>query len=55
MESSSIDYNTERFCNLTQVGERLDDKNYGIGMRKSECCLFMLLECDWAVLQEWMK
>lgn len=37
MESSSIEYVTERLCNLTQVGDRLDDKNYGIGMRKSKC------------------
>lgn len=36
MESSSIQYITERQCNLTQVGDKLDDKNYGIGMRKSE-------------------
>lgn len=35
MESSSIEYYTERTCNLTQVGEQLDDKAYGIGMRKS--------------------
>lgn len=35
MESSSIEYYTERACNLTQVGEQLDDKAYGIGMRKS--------------------
>lgn len=36
MESSSILYETERKCNLTQVGDKLDDKNYGIGMRKGE-------------------
>lgn len=36
MESVSIEYYTERNCNLTQVGEKLDDKNYGIGMRQSE-------------------
>lgn len=36
MESSSIQYETERKCNLTQVGTQLDDKNYGIGMRKGE-------------------
>lgn len=36
MESSSIEYTTERKCNLTQVGSKLDDKNYGIGMRKSD-------------------
>lgn len=35
MESSSIEYYTERTCNLTQVGDLLDDKAYGIGMRKS--------------------
>lgn len=35
MESSSMEFATERKCNLTQVGGRLDDKNYGIGMRKS--------------------
>lgn len=35
MESSSIEYYTERTCNLTQVGDQLDDKAYGIGMRKS--------------------
>lgn len=35
MESSSIEYITERNCNVTQVGDLLDDKNYGIGMRKS--------------------
>lgn len=34
MESKSIEYETERKCNLTQVGKPLDDKNYGIGMRK---------------------
>lgn len=34
MESSSIDYIIERNCKLTQVGELLDDKNYGIAMRK---------------------
>lgn len=35
MESKSIEYVTERKCNLTQIGDPLDDKNYGIGMRKS--------------------
>lgn len=34
MESKSIEYTTERKCNLTMVGKPLDDKNYGIGMRK---------------------
>lgn len=35
MESASIEYTIERKCNLTQVGAKLDDKNYGIGMSKS--------------------
>lgn len=33
-ESSTIQYYTERYCNLTQVGDLLDDKNYGLGTRK---------------------
>lgn len=36
MESSSIQYIIERECNVTQIGDLLDDKNYGIGMRKGE-------------------
>ncbi|KAL1491605.1 hypothetical protein ABEB36_012177 [Hypothenemus hampei] len=34
MESISIDYNTQRHCNLTKVGEPLDEKGYGIALRK---------------------
>lgn len=34
MESKSIEYTTQRLCNLTKTGKELDDKNYGIGMRK---------------------
>lgn len=36
MESSSIEYIIERNCDVTQVGGLLDDKGYGIAMRKSE-------------------
>lgn len=36
MESTSIEYETERQCNLTQVGDRLDEKGYGIAIRKSK-------------------
>lgn len=36
MESASIEYHTERHCNLTKVGDLLDDKSYGIGIKKSE-------------------
>ena len=36
MESSSIEYLIERHCEVTQVGGDLDQKGYGIAMRKSE-------------------
>lgn len=35
MESSSIQYIVERNCDVTQVGGLLDDKGYGIAMKKS--------------------
>lgn len=35
MESSSIEYVTERHCSVTQVGGLLDDKGYGIAMKKN--------------------
>lgn len=35
-ESSSIEYIVERHCELTQVGQPLDEKGYGIAMRKSK-------------------
>lgn len=35
MESSSIEYISQRFCDLTQIGGELDNKGYGIAMRKS--------------------
>lgn len=35
MESSSIEYIIERNCDVTQIGGLLDDKGYGIAMRKS--------------------
>lgn len=36
MESSSIEYIIERNCDVTQLGNPLDDKGYGIAMRKSK-------------------
>lgn len=33
MESLSILYNVNRYCNLTQIGDLLDQKGYGIAMR----------------------
>lgn len=35
MESTSIEYITERNCNLTQIGSPLDSKNYGIATKKN--------------------
>lgn len=35
MESTSITYEVQRKCGLTQVGGLLDSKGYGIAMRKS--------------------
>ncbi|XP_023035438.1 glutamate receptor ionotropic, kainate 2 isoform X3 [Drosophila willistoni] len=35
MESTTIEYITERRCTLTQVGSLLDEKGYGIAMRKN--------------------
>lgn len=36
MEDTGIDYETQRHCTLQQYGNLLDDKGYGIAMRKSE-------------------
>lgn len=36
MESTTIEYNVARNCNLTQVGKLLDEKSYGVAMRKSK-------------------
>ncbi|XP_018324825.1 glutamate receptor ionotropic, kainate 2-like [Agrilus planipennis] len=35
MESTSIEYEIQRHCNLSQVGGKLDEKGYGIAMRKN--------------------
>lgn len=34
MESSQIEYETERECSLTQIGKPIDDKGYAIAMKK---------------------
>lgn len=36
MESVSIEYATQRHCILHKVGPELDEKGYGIAMRKSK-------------------
>lgn len=35
MESTSIEYTVQRHCTLKQYGGKLDEKGYGIAMRKS--------------------
>ncbi|KYB25025.1 hypothetical protein TcasGA2_TC031399 [Tribolium castaneum] len=35
METTSIEYETQRRCGLTSVGHSLDEKGYGIAMRKN--------------------
>ncbi|KAH8292071.1 hypothetical protein KR054_004432 [Drosophila jambulina] len=57
MESTSIEYNTKRECNLKKIGEALDEKGYGIAMRKSKYFLsinlkIILLQQD-ASLSDW--
>lgn len=37
MESTPLEYITERHCELTQIGGLLDTKGYGIAMPVSEC------------------
>lgn len=34
MESSTIEYTTERHCEVVQVGKPLDEKGYGVAMKK---------------------
>ena len=37
MESSSIEYVTERYCRLQQIGGLLDAKGYGIALPSGKC------------------
>lgn len=43
MESTSIEYEIQRKCDLRQVGDLLDDKGYGIAMRKSTSTYYSAL------------
>jgi glutamate receptor, ionotropic, invertebrate len=36
MESSSLEYEVQQNCNLTQIGGVLGSKGYGIALQKSE-------------------
>lgn len=46
MESTSIEYVVERRCSLAQVGGLLDDKGYGIAMRKGKLDGFSFWICN---------
>lgn len=37
MESTSIEYITQRNCNLMQIGGLIDSKGFGIGTPMGEC------------------
>lgn len=43
MESTSIEYNTKRECNLKKIGDALDEKTYGIAMRKSTYTIIIII------------
>lgn len=45
MESASIEYFVERNCDVAQIGGLLDEKGYGIAMRKS-----MLWHCHTLIM-----
>lgn len=34
IESTTLEYYAERICNVTRVGDLIDERNYAIGMRK---------------------
>jgi len=39
MESTNIEYESERNCELIQVGGQIDSKGYGIAMTSSKCLI----------------
>ena len=43
MESTMIEYNMQKNCNLTQIGGLLDSKGYGIGTQISKLLLLLSL------------
>jgi len=42
MESTMIEYNMQKNCNLTQIGGLLDSKGYGIGTQISQFLLGLI-------------
>lgn len=57
MESSTIEYQVERHCELTQVGGLLDSKGYGIAMPLSRQTKFQIVnenfECKFPCFQSY--
>lgn len=43
MESSSLEYETQQNCNLTQIGGVLGSKGYSIALEKSKYCTHFIL------------
>lgn len=39
MESTTIEFVTQRNCNLTQIGGLIDSKGYGVGTPMGKCYL----------------
>ena len=48
MESTSIEYQVERNCELQQIGDLLDSKGYGIAMPVSE--LIIIIICYYSMI-----
>lgn len=50
MESTAIEYYTQRDCELKMVGSKLDSKEYGIAMAKSESIVTILFESSYLMI-----
>lgn len=48
MESTSIEYVTQRNCNLTQIGGPIDSKGYGVGTPIGKKCIN--ITHDWLMM-----
>lgn len=61
MESTSIEYISQRNCNLTQIGGLIDSKGYGVGTpigerrnHSDDFILVLALHLSGAKIQEWI-
>ena len=50
MESATIEYQIERNCTLAKVGDLLDEKGYGIAMRKSKYRFLLFINKSFSLL-----